>query len=397
VLSIPSFRRLWAALGLSLVGDFFSYIAVAWLVLQITGSSLALGSVLLVQALPRAALMLVGGVVVDRLSARVAMLASMGLRICLVAPLAGLVLAGLVQLWEVYAISFVFGVVDAFFLPARTSILPRLVADHQLEAGNAVLNTTQQAATIAGPALGGLTVAALGTGWAFASDAACFALGLLFVLWLPASRGAGSGPASLASSFRAHAAAGFRYAWADVGIRASLIIIAVVDFAATGALGVGLATLAHQRFGTGAAGFGFLFVAWGVGATLGAAGAGMVPPPKRYGLLLVGVCAWIGAGLAVVGLLPTLLLAGIAVGVAGIASGVINTYGVSWLQRRTAREMQGRVMSLVMFASVGLAPIAYAVSGAIAQLSPDVLFIASGTMILAAAAGAAASRVVRDL
>src|SRR5207253_1699463 len=81
-------RKLWLATALSLFGDFFNYVAMAWLVLQLTGSSLALGTVLLVQALPRAVLMLVGGALADRLSSRMTMLGSMGLRAVLVAALA---------------------------------------------------------------------------------------------------------------------------------------------------------------------------------------------------------------------------------------------------------------------------------------------------------------------
>src|SRR5229473_8543079 len=123
--------------------------------------------------------------------------------------------------------------------------------------------------------------------------------------------------------------AGFRYAWADIGIRVSLIVIAVVDFAANGALGVGLPTLAHGRFAAGAAGLGILFAAWGVGATAGALGAGFIKIPRRFGWLIVAFCSWIGVGIAVVGVLPSLLPAAVTLGVSGIATGVINTYGVS--------------------------------------------------------------------
>jgi hypothetical protein len=111
----------------------------------------------------------------------------------------------------------------------------------------------------------------------------------------------------------------------------------------------------------------------------------------------VGFCAWIGAGLAVVGALPSLLPAAIAMGISGIATGVVNTYGFSWLQRRTDRAMQGRVMSLVMLASMGLTPVGYALSGVIANVNPTLLFVLAGGMILAAAAGAAISRSVRSL
>jgi MFS family permease len=279
VFSSTSFRKLWAATTLSLFGDFFSYVAMAWLVLQLTGSSLALGTVLVVQALPRAVLMVVGGALSDRLSARLTMLGSMGLRAVFVGPLAFLVLTGRVQMWEVYGIAAVFGIVDAFFYPARSSILPRVVEDRELEPGNAVLNVSSQATVIVGPVVGGLIVAALGLGWAFAGDAVCFVAGFLLILWLPAMRESTPGKAAGGGGLGGQIVAGLRYAWNDVGIRITLIVVAVIDFAANAAIGVGLPTLVHGRFGAGAAGLGVLLGAWGVGATAGAVAAGVVPPP----------------------------------------------------------------------------------------------------------------------
>ena len=397
VFSSGSFRKLWVATTLSLFGDFFNYIAMAWLVLQLTGSSLALGSVLVVQALPRAVLMVVGGALADRLSPRLTMLGSMGLRAVVVAPLAALVLTGRAQMWEIYAVAAVFGIVDAFFMPARGSILPNVVADHELEPGNAVLNVTGQASVILGPVLGGLIVAVLGIGWAFAGDAACFVIGFLFILWLPTAARAATREKHPDGGLGGQIAAGIRYAWAEMGIRVTLIVIAVVDFAANGALGVGLPTLVHGRFGAGAEGLGILLGAWGVGATAGALGAGFVPPPKRFGWLIVFICAWLGVGFVGVGLVPSLVPAALLMGFTGVGTGVTNTYAVSWLQRRTDPAMQGRVMSLVMLASMGLTPIAYAASGVIAEVNPTLLFLVAGGMILLCAAGTGASRTVRML
>ena len=397
VFSSGSFRKLWAATTLSMFGDFFSYIALTWLVLQLTRSSLALGTVLVVQALPRALLMAVGGALADRLSPRLTMLGSMGLRAVFVAPLAVLVLTGRVQMWEVYSIAVVFGIVDAFFMPARSSILPKVVADHELEPGNAVLNVTAQTSVILGPVLGGVIVAVFGIGWAFAGDAACFALGFLIILWLPAAARTAAGTAHPDGGLGGQIIAGFRYAWAEVGIRVTLIVIAVVDFAANGALGVGIPTLAHGRFAAGATGFGILFGAWGVGATAGALSAGFVAPPKRFGWLIVSLCVWLGIGITGVGLVPSLWPAALLMGFSGISTGVVNTYAVSWLQRRTDPAMQGRVMSLVMLASIGLTPVAYAVSGVIANVNPTLLFLIAGGMILTCAVGTAASRTVRSL
>ncbi len=397
VLSSSTFRKLWVATTLSLFGDFFSYIAMAWLVLQLTGSGLALGSVLVVQALPRAVLMVVGGALADRISPRLTMLGSMALRALFVAPLAVLVLTGRVQMWEVYAIAAVFGVVDAFFMPARSSILPRVVSDAELEPGNALLNVTGQASVIVGPLLGGIMVAVLGIGWAFVADAACFAAGYVFILWLPADRKAKGEAHSDKGGFGGEIVAGLRYAWADIGIRVTLIAIAVIDFAANGALGVGLPILAHDRLGAGAAGLGIMFGAWGVGATLGALGAGFRPAPKHFGWMIVFLCVWLGAGVGAIGLVPSLILAALLMGLSGVGTGVVNTYGISWLQRRTDSAMHGRVMSLVMLASMGLTPVAYAVSGVIAEINPALLFLIGGAMMLLCGVGAAANRQVREL
>lgn len=397
VFASGSFLKLWFATALSLFGDFFSYVAMAWLVLQLTGSSLALGTVLLVQALPRAVLMMVGGALADHFSARTTMLGSMGVRALAVAPLAALVLSGRVQMWEVYGIAIVFGIVDAFFMPARQSILPQVVADRELEPGNAVLNVTMQATVILGPIVGGLIVAGLGIGWAFAGDAACFVIGFLFVLLLPQAAATTKISKRAGGGLGGQIVAGLRYAWDDYGIRMLLIVIAIVDFAANGALGVGLPTMVHGRFGAGAAGLGVLLGAWGVGATAGALAAGLVTPPRKMGWLVVLLCLWLGTGLGVFGVLPTLPPAAIAMALTGVGTGVVNTYGISWLQRRTLPAMQGRVMSLVMLASMGLTPVSYAVSGVIAQLNPTLLFLIGGGMIFACGAVAATSAKVREL
>jgi MFS family permease len=389
--------KLFTASTLSLFGDFFTLIALSWLVLQLTGSSLALGGVLVAQALPRSILVAVGGALVDRLSARVTMLGSMGLRVLAVGPLAVLVLSGRVEMWEVYIASALFGVVDAFFYPARSSILPRVVRDRELEPANAVLNVSAQITVIAGPALAGVIVAVFGTGWAFAADAACFALGLPLIAWLPSVKPVPAPAGAAKGNIGGDIVAGLRYAWSDVGLRATLVIIAAVDLGANGAIGVGLPTIAHNRFAAGANGFGILLAGWGLGATVGALVAGMVPPPKRFGLLVCGACSWIGLGVIGVGLMPTLLPATIVIAAAGAASGLINTYGISWLQRRTDPAMQGRVMSLVFLASIGLVPVGNAVAGVLAQVHPTLLFVLAGALMVTAAVAAATSRAVRSL
>ena len=381
MLASGPFRKLFAATTRSLFGDFFSYIAMAWLVLQLTGSSLALGTVLVVQALPRAVLMVVGGALADRLSPRLTMLGSMGLRAVFVAPLAVLVLTGHVQMWQVYGIAIVFGVVDAFFMPAGPRSCRGSSPTTSSRPGTRP-NVTGQVTRSSSGRPPGVTCADIGTELRRAGLSVHEISARLRAEGTPLNRtGVGQilaeegfgrllrGPAPAASTSPATA-----------GRDTRLPRAAVIDFAANGAIGVGLPTLAHGLYAAGATGLGILFAAWGVGATAGALLAGVVPAPKGFGWFIVGLCVWLGAGMAAVGLMPSLVPAAIVMGLSGIGTGVVNTYGISWLQRRTTPTMQGRVMSLVMLASMGLTPIAYAASGAIAEVNPTALFLIAGGM-----------------
>jgi MFS family permease len=387
VLAGGPFRALWAAHLLTLVGDGFSIVALPWLVLQMTGSGLALGTVLALEAIPRAALMLVGGAVADRVSPRLAMLGSAAVRAALIGLLALLVLTRAVQLWEVYAVALLVGVVSAFFLPARFAVLPSVVADHHLEAGNALLNLNQVVSMFVGPALAGLLVAAVGPGPAFVVDAAAFAAASLLLLAAVPGRAAVAAASSSVLGLLGEIREGLRYAWDDTGLRAVLVVVAKLIAATTASMMVGLPVLAHQRFAQGAAALGTLLAAWGVGSTIGVVWAGLRRMPARFGPLIIVTVAWMGVCVGLVGLAPTLPLALAAAAAGGLADGAINTYGLVWLQRRTDEAVRGRVMSLVMMAAVGLAPVSLALGGLIAG-HPTLLFLA---------AGAALSRTVRSL
>src|SRR6266542_2978477 len=121
VLRSRSYLLLLAAQFASLLGDFFNYVAVAWLVLELTGSNLAVGGVLAAASVPRAALMLLGGAVSDRFSPRTSMLAGGLTRALVMGILAVLALTHTVQLWQLFVGSFLIGTIAAFFLPASTS------------------------------------------------------------------------------------------------------------------------------------------------------------------------------------------------------------------------------------------------------------------------------------
>lgn len=158
VLRNRNFRLLWIGEGISLLGDQFYMIALPWLVLSLIGNALAVGTVLATAGIPRALFVLVGGALTDRFTPRKLMISSNLARMILTGLLATLILTNLIQLWMLYALALLFGLADAFFFPAQTSIVPQLVDKDQLQAGNAMIQGTAHLSLFIGPVLAGAAI-----------------------------------------------------------------------------------------------------------------------------------------------------------------------------------------------------------------------------------------------
>lgn len=395
VLGSPAYRLLWTAQFVSGLAGFFNYVAVAWLTLLLTGSNLAVGTVLAAAALPLGVFMVIGGAVSDRFSPRNTMLAAGVVRATVMAALALLALTHAIQFWHLLAGAVLVGITSAFYYPASTSILPRLVDGKQFEAGNALLNLSRTAAVVLGPAIAGVVVAAVGAGWALAGDAAASIVSAALVIPLPGGSG---GPSKKSSNNPlADVRDGAVHVWRDVPLRAVLLVIAVLNLFALGAINVGLPALAHQRFTQGAVALGTAFGAWGVGSTIGSLLSATRPAPARFGPFVVAVVALFGVGLAAMGLSPNLPVLLVVMLIVGAIEGASTTYLISWMQRRTDPGMQGRVMSLAMLSSVGLQPVALAIAGALASNNLSLLFWISGGAIILTAAAAGLARSVREM
>jgi MFS family permease len=387
------FLALWAGQLTGLIGDSFYYIAIAWLVLQLTGSSLAVGSILTTAAVPRALLMLLGGAVVDRISPRTTMVLAGLVRAGVMGVLAALALAHAVTLPELFVGAFLIGTISAFFIPAPAALLPRVVEPHQLEAGNAMMQLNSALAAIIGPALAGIVVAAFGSGAALLGDAGGYALAGVFALLVPATAAAAT--TSKGGTF-ASIAEGVALVWNNVPMRVMWLLIAVINLVILGALEVGLPVLARQQL-HGPISFGLIFTAFGLAVTVGAIAAGTRKAPARLGLFVVAGTAWMGLGVAVIAFaqtLPAVLVAMVAI---GLAVGVLNTYLLSWVQRRTQPEMMGRVMSMVMLAGIGAEPLGLSAGGAIAARSLTLLLWLCAGSIVGIAAVSTVSRSVREM
>jgi MFS family permease len=198
-LGIRHFRNLWLGSTVSLIGDQFYMVALPWLVLSLTGSGLALGTMMMAAAVPRAVLMLMGGVVSDRFAPRSVLLITAAARTTLVAIVAALTWLHVAQLWHLYVLSVLFGTADAFGLPAGQALLPTLVERDQLTTANAMFSGSMQASSLLGPAPAGIVVSVWGVAAAFLVDAVSFVFAI--VPWracrnpgyAPSARGEGRG------------------------------------------------------------------------------------------------------------------------------------------------------------------------------------------------------------
>ncbi len=196
-LRVRDFALLWLGQGTSSLGDQFVMIALPWLVLQLTGDPLALGFTLALEGIPRALFMLVGGAITDRFSSRTVMLVSDAIRLLITALLAVAAFVGLTQMWMLYGMAAIFGLVSGFFTPAANSIVPALVEKEDLQAANSISMGTVQLTSFLGPMLAGGLIALCsgpasahrqtGLALAFAVDAASFVASLV-TLWLIAAR-----------------------------------------------------------------------------------------------------------------------------------------------------------------------------------------------------------------
>jgi MFS family permease len=390
---IGDFRLLFTGESVSLLGDQFHFVALAWLTLQLTGSGLALGSVLMVAAIPRAIFMLLGGALSDRWSPRSLMLWSNAIRAVLVGVLATLVLTGRAELWQLYLMAGMFGVVDALFYPAISAILPMLVDEPTLPPANALMQGSQQFAQLIGPALAGVVVAIVQTGPAFVVDSVSFGVATVALFFVVGGRratgslraaGAEKGPSLLATVRE-----GLGYAWSDPAVRSLILLTAAFNFAFTGPLSVGLPFMADHSLGGGSATFGILLSGFGAGALVGAVAAGSISHVPRLGTVVLLISSGLGIGLGLLGIAPNVATALGLTAAMGIGIGFINVRVVSWLQGRTAPAMRGRLMSMVMLGSIGLAPVSYAVAGAVVDLGPIPLMfgVAGAIVVLASLAG----------
>jgi len=372
------FRLLWTGMGVSLLGDGVFIVAIAWQAYAIADRPSALAYVGLAVSLPQVAMLLVGGAVSDRVARRSVLMWADLARALAVAGLAGLTGAHAARLWELYVVGGVIGTATAFASPALDALVPQLVPEHELTQANAIEQFVRPAAIqLAGPALGGLAVAALHPAGAFAFDAATFAFSAVCVRRMaPVASAPGGGQASL----RHEVWAGLRYVRGHVWLWGTFLSATFTYLLFIGPTQVLLPYIVRNYLHEGASVYGAILATGGIGALIGAAVTGRRSHPRRPITFIYGW--WTLATVAVAGY-------GLATNQWGLAAAAFVVNGaeavgaVVWStvkQHRVANEMLGRVSSIDWCISTALLPLSYALTAPVAHiLGPRTTLVVAGT------------------
>ncbi len=350
--------------GLSMIGDGAFAVALAWLVLQETGSVVALASVLLAGAIPGGLLMLFGGAITDRFSPRTVMFWSHIVRGLAVGIVAILAWTGSLELWQLYAFAVVTGVAGAFFGPASESVLPYLLPAQQLPRGNALQGAVEQSTMIAGPMLGGLLTAWLGPAVAIGLNALTFFVAAMTVRAAPRSDATQQESMSASAVFK-EIGEGLSLARRSHEVRIVLLIVGASALSYSGLFAVGLPALARS-FSDNAVALGTLISAWGVGQLLGTISAAITGLPRRWGLLIIGMTVVEATAFALLGVAPNVFIASGILVVVGFGVAYSSDVALpTFIQTRTPRQFLGRISSLIGLPRVVLGPVSIALLGAV--------------------------------
>lgn len=390
--------------SLSMLADQAFLVSLTWLVLRITDSGAALGTVLAVASVPGIVLTPLGGVLSDRLSPVSIMSSANVARAVLIGVLAFLVLTDTIRIWHVYLLAGGLSALDALYYPAAMSVTPTLVDQDRLKAANALAQGVEQISGILGPALAGLLLALFGLWINLGANAVLFLISSSIFATVTRSV---SSEARISGNAETESVAheenggtlsalveGMRYAWGDPVIRTLMFILVGINLAMVGPIYVGGSILAETRLG-GAGAFGTLVAVGGAGSLVGAVLAGSSVRIRRRGFVELACTAAIGIGVGGLAFAPNLLVAGILAAMVGMTASFLAVMNISWLQERSEPGLTGRVMSLVMFAAVALDPISYVLAGVLVEVNLKVVFLAAGGLLLLTALLGTTSRTMR--
>ncbi|MEU6552972.1 MFS transporter [Streptomyces sp. NPDC046915] len=379
-LKIRNYRLFFIGQVVSNTGTWMQRIAQDWLVLSLTGSSAAVGITTALQFLPMLLFGLYGGVLVDRLPKRPTLLVTQASMAVTGLALAALTLTGQVQVWHVYLAAFAVGLATVVDNPARQSFVSEMVGPEQLQNAVSLNSANFQSARLVGPAVAGVMITGVGTGWAFLFNGLSFVAPIAGLLLMRARE---LHVVDRAPRGKGQLREGLRY----VAGRPDLIWpIVLVGFIGTFGFNfpVWLSAYADDVFHAGAGAYSLFNTLMAVGSLFGALLAARRGTARLR--VLIAAAAAFGALEIVAALAPSYWLFALLMIPIGIAGLTVNVTANTAVQMATDPAMRGRVMALFMMVFMGGTPLGAPVVGWITDTyGPRVGFVLGGVVSAAAA------------
>jgi MFS family permease len=385
-MSVRNYRLYFAGQLISTTGTWMQSIAQAWLVLQITGSGVALGITVALQFTPVLLVGAWGGLVADRVDKRRLLVGTQAAAGVLALVLGTVTVLGVVQLWMIFVLALGLGAVNALDNPARRAFVVEMVGAEHVSNAVSLSSAMFMAARVIGPAIAGLVIAGFGVSWCFFANGVSYSAAVIAFLAMRQNEFFSVEPVP---KRKGQLREGLRYAWSTPALRLVLVLTAVIGTLAFN-FQVVLPLLAKQTFSGGADTLGVLYASMSIGSVIGAlVSAHEAQATRRF---VLGAALAFGAALVAAALAPTFgleLLVLVPVGAAGIAFTAMAN-GV--LQTETAPEMRGRVAALFTVAFLGSTPIGGPIIGLVSQqLGPRAGLWVGGVATLAVTVAAIAA------
>src|ERR1022692_515633 len=357
-----NFQLFFSGQLISLIGTWMQSAAQSWLVYRLTGSALLLGSVGFASQIPVFLFAPLGGMTADRVNRRDTVISTQAAAMLLASILAALTLLHRVQVWHVFVLASLLGVVNAFDIPGRQSFLVDMVGKDDLMNAIALNSSMFNGARVIGPAIAGILVAKIGEGWCFFANAVSYIAVIIGLLLMKVHSPA---RASIASPLE-HMMEGFRFVSRTAPIRALLMLLGLVSLVGMPYV-VLMPIFADKILHGGARGLGILMGATGVGALLGALTLAFREGVKGLGRWVAMCCAGFGASLVVFSISHSFWISVILLLPVGYTMMLQMACSNTLIQVMVPDALRGRVMAVYSMMFMGMAPIGALLGGLLAE------------------------------
>ena len=369
-----NFQFFFAGQLISLIGTWMQSVAQSWLVYRLTGSPLLLGSVGFASQIPVFLMAPIGGTTADRVSRHRVIIATQTVSMVLAFILAALTLSHRVEVWHIFVLASLLGVVNAFDIPARQAFLVEMVGKEDLMNAIALNSSMFNGARIIGPAVAGVLVAKIGEGWCFFANGLSYIaviVGLLMMHIACAKRG------YTTASPLEHIIEGFRFVRSKAPIRALLLLLGLVSLVGM-PYTVLMPIFADRILHGGARGLGILMGATGVGALLGALTLAFRSGVRGLGRWVALACAGFGVSLLLFSFSRKFLVSVALLLPVGFSMMLQMACSNTLIQAMVPDQLRGRVMAVYSMMFMGMAPFGAFLGGAVANRLGAPLTVAVG-------------------